>query len=157
MKEYQNNKQPFMTIKTIYYAMMLGVIVFGAVIYYTAKTPAFNLDVNDIFIFIVPVLLVLGIFASNFIYKSLIAKIDTNLDLQTKIAQYTSATIIKGTLLELPALLAVVVASFTDNMLFLIFALLMLFVMYTKVPAKEKFEEEVPLTFNEKSELNSIT
>ena len=149
-------KEQIKTLKIIYSALIIGVLVFATYVYFSFKNPMYKFDVNDMFSFVVPVLAISGIFISSFLYKSMLNKIDTNDSLQSKFAKYQTATLLKGAMLEGPALLASVASLLTNNAIYLIVVIVMLFIMYLKFPTFEKFKSEVTLSLEEKSHLNTL-
>ncbi|MDY7393637.1 hypothetical protein UMM65_00135 [Aureibaculum sp. 2210JD6-5] len=154
-----NNTQQnsvFKTIQLIYGALIAGIAVFTIVVFTLVENMTYSLDVNDIFTIVVPITAVGGVLLSNFLYKSFINKISSNDSLSLKLAQYQTATLIKGACLEGSALLAVVATFLTNNITFLLVSLLLIVIMYLKFPKKEKFKEEVKLTFEEKSEFDRL-
>ena len=154
-----NNTQQhgiFKTIQIIYGALIAGIAVFTIVVFTMVENPNYTLDLEDIFTIVVPIAAIGGVFLSNFLYQSFINKISPSDSLSSKLTQYQTATLVKGACLEGPALLAVVATYITNNITFLLISLLLIVIMYLKFPKKEKFKEEVKLTFEEKSELDRL-
>ncbi|MET2985228.1 hypothetical protein [Aureibaculum conchae] len=156
MDNNTNQQGIFKTIQIIYGALILGITVFTIVVFVMVENPNYALNFEDIFTIIVPIAAVGGVFLSNFLYQSFTNKISPNDSLNSKLTQYQTATLAKGACLEGPALLAVVATYLTNNITFLLIAMLLIVVMYLKFPKKEKFKEEVKLTFEEKSELDRL-
>ena len=99
-----NNTIPFSakfkTIQTIYGAFIAAVLAFSIVVYMSADNLVYIADMNDIFMTIVPIFSLVGIFVSNYIFKQLLSKIAVVDSLDEKFAKYQSATLVKGALLE---------------------------------------------------------
>jgi len=146
----------FRTMQIIYGSFMLGILAFSLFAYFSMDNLVYEIDMDDVFTFIVPFLALSGVFISPILYKSTIRKIQSTDTLQTKIATYQSATIIKGAMLEAPALLAVVAAFLANNGVFLIIVALLLIIMYLRFPSQEKFENEVDLSMEEKSKIDKL-
>ena len=142
----------FKTIQLIYLAFILAVLVFTIVIIFLAEKPKYFTDMNDIFIYIVPVLSITGIFMSEYLFKTNLSSITSKDDLSSKLGKYTTATLIKGSLLEAPALLAAIVSHLSNDFIYLIFTAVLLLMMYLRFPKPSKFEGEVQLTMDEKSQ-----
>ena len=153
MENSGNKYGIFKTIQIIYGAFILAVIVFSGVVFYGIEPQTFNLNVNDPFTIVVPIVAISSIFLSNILYQKMLEKIPTTSGLQSKLAHYQTATIVKGAVLESSALLTTVAAFVTNTISFLLITVI---VMYLKFPKKEKFKEEVKLTFKEKSELDRL-
>lgn len=146
----------FKTIQTIYGALIFGIIVFIIVVFTLAENPNYTIDSKDIFTIVVPIAAIGGILLSNFLYQSSINKISPSDSLSSKLNQYQTATLIKASCLEGPALLAVVASFQSNNITFLGIAMLLVVIMYLKFPKKEKFVAEVKLSFEEKSEFDRL-
>ena len=156
MNESNNPTNPFKIVQIIYGSFMFGVLAFLLFTYFSIDNPVYLLDMDDIFTFIVPLLALSGVFISPILFASMIRKIEPADILQTKIAKYQSATIVKGAMLEAPALLAVVATFLSNNITFLLIAALLLIIMYLRFPSPKKFESEVVLSMEEKSKINKL-
>lgn len=143
-------------IQTVYTSFMLAVAVFIGVAIYTSQPMELKIDYEDSLTFIVPVLTVVGIFGGSFIYKSSLKSILSSDSLDQKLAKFSAANIVRGALLEGPALLATVGAMNGKNYYFLIFSGILLLMMYFFFPTKNHFVEQARLTFEEKSEINTL-
>ena len=149
-------KSSFKTIQIIYGALIFGVLAMSVLIYSMLEDPIYKVDMSDKFFIIVPILTVIGIFLSSYLYRLNIDKIESRDSLPSKLAKYQSANIIKGAVLEASALFASVASLLTNNLLYLVFTLVLLVVMYLKLPTLLKFENEVVLDMKEKSELKML-
>lgn len=156
MDNTTDQKGIFKTIQIIYGALIGGIAVFTIVVFTLIDNPTYEIDSNDIFTIVVPLFAIGGVFLSNFLYQSFINKIPRTASLNSKLVQYQTATLIKGACLEAPALLAVVATFLSGNIIFLGIALLLVVFMYLKFPKREKFKEEVKLSFEEKSEFDRM-
>ena len=156
MNNSGNTKSTFKTIQIIYSALILGILAMSVFIYTTLEDPIFMVDMNDKFFVIVPILTIIGIFLSSYLYRMNIDKIESSDSLPSKLAKYQSANLIKGAVLEAPALFASIASLLTNNLLYLLFTLVLLVIMYFKFPTILKFENEVVLDMKEKSELNKL-
>jgi hypothetical protein len=154
-----NNTIPFSakfkTIQTIYGAFIVAILAFSVVFYMSADNPVYIADMNDIFMTIVPIFSLVGIFVSNYIFKQLLSKIAVTDSLDEKFAKYQSATLVKGALLEAPALFAIVAVVVSNNLVYFVFTAVLVLLMYLRFPKLSKFEVEVPLTKDEKTEIHN--
>tara|TARA_R110002073_G_scaffold72537_1_gene177118 strand:+ start:80893 stop:81366 length:474 start_codon:yes stop_codon:yes gene_type:complete len=151
-----NYAATFKVTQTIYGAFIFGIIAFSVVVFGILKSTTFAIDVNDLFTMVVPIVALGGILLSDFLFKNQINKITTSDSLQSKLAKYQSATILKGACLEGPALLAIVATFLSENLSFLGITALLVLLMYLKFPTKDKFVNEVTLSMKEKSEFNRL-
>ena len=146
----------FKTIQVVYTALIIGILVLSAVLYYISNNLRYELELSNPFALVVVIVAASGIFLSPILYRSILNGIQSSANLKSKLNKYMTATIVKGALLEGPALLASIVAYITQNGLFFIVTALMLLVMYLKFPSKVKFLSEVQLSMDEKSQLNQF-
>lgn len=154
MNQSTSKSHTFKILQIIYTAFIFGVLALSVFIYFSLKNAIYQVNTDDIFTIVIPIIALSGIFMSTFVYKTMLSKIDTSDTLQAKITKYQTANIVKGALLEGPALLASVVVMLTNNLFFFVFTATMVLIMYLRFPTKVKFESEVPLTLEDKSELN---
>ncbi len=150
------NKGVFKTLQIIYSAFMFGIIVFLLVVLYQVNKLYFLINMDDIFTIIVPLMTLSGIVVSfilNNNFKKMLLPEDT---LQVKLTKFQSASIIKGALLEGPALIAIVATFVSGNYFFLLFSIVLLLVMYLQFPSKQKFAQLAQLSFEEKSKLDTL-
>ena len=134
----------------------MGVVAFLLFTVFTVPMSIFAYNDGSIFVFIVPLFFVLGVFLSDFLFKKSILKIRNTDSLFQKLTKYQSANIMRGAPLEGAGLMAVVAAFTTSNYYYLIFAVLSIILMLLNFPSKNKFENLVELSFDEKNKLNQI-
>ncbi|WP_117883281.1 hypothetical protein [Aureibaculum luteum] len=144
----------FKTLQIIYGALIAGIVVFSVVAFILIDTPVYDIDITNIFTIVVPIMAVGSIFFSDSVYQSMVKRISPNNTLNSKLAQYQIATIVKGAWLEAPALIAIVAAFQSNNIIFLFVSILMAVIMYLKFPKKEIFKQEVKLSFEEKTKFD---
>ncbi|RPD98662.1 hypothetical protein EGM88_05590 [Aureibaculum marinum] len=150
----QNNI--FKTLQIIYGAFVLGVVIVTIVSFLLIENPSYEIELSNVFTIVVVVVTFGGLFLSDFLYKSLLSKIVSNQSLNSKLAQYQTATLVKGACLEAPAMLAIAVAFTSNNVTFLLISLFIAVIMYLKFPKKEKFKEEVTLNFEDKTKFDRL-
>ena len=146
----------FKTLQIIYGALIAGIVVFSVVAFILIDTPVYDIDITNIFTIVVPIMAVGSIFFSDSVYQSMVKRISPNNTLNSKLAQYQTATIVKGAWLEAPAFIAIVAAFQSNNIIFLFVSVLMAVIMYLKFPKKEIFKQEVKLSFEEKTEFDRL-
>lgn len=156
MDNTANKNSTFKTIQFIYLSFMFAVVSFSVVAYFLIENQIFTIDNSDIFTIVVPIVAISSIFLSNWLYQKTVCKSTKTDDLRSKLATYQTATIIKGAILESAALLATVATFVSGNVAFLIVTFIVVIIMYVKFPKKEKFKEEVKLSFEEKSEFDKM-
>ncbi|WP_158977755.1 hypothetical protein [Cellulophaga sp. L1A9] len=142
------------TLTIIHTFLVLSLAVFAAFTFFGGPgfVNDFNIE-NDVFIYIVPIVAVIGYFASKFLYTKALSAIDSSATLNTKLALYQKANILKYALIEGPAFLAFI--QFLSNgytLYFTIGATLMLYLTMQK-PSKTKTIEELSLNTTERESL----
>lgn len=143
----------FKSLQFIYGALIIGVLVFSTVVYFYAENLHFAFDGNSMYGMLVPMLAIVALITSPMLFKGTLNSINPQDELSTKITKYQSANIIRGAILEVPALLGAAITLSTGNYYFLVFSLLMIVAMIFAFPSKQKFMETVQLSFGEKSKL----
>ena len=155
-----NSQQPKDFIKTlqiIHWALVLGVLVFTAVIAYTQKnTLYFSYTENKMFLYMAIIISFIGNMASKQLYAKLISQINVNQKLFDKAAKYSTAHILRVAMLEFPALMCVIFAMQSNNSFYFILVAILVIIMIAIFPSKEKFINDVPLTPKEKSMLEKL-
>lgn len=95
------------TLTIIHALLVLGLAAFAAFTFFSGPgfVNQFSTE-NDVFIYIIPIVAIVGYFASKYLYTKELASIKTSDNLKTKLALYQKANILKFALLEGPAFLA---------------------------------------------------
>ena len=133
----QSSKKYFKFISIIHLAMMLGVILFGIVVYIFVadfQNPDTQSELAKLLVYIVPGLVIAGIIASNIIFRLKLNAIIGSGDLKVKMAVYRESLIIRYILLEGPALFALVAIYMTNNSNFMVYAGLLVVLLAMKRP-----------------------
>lgn len=146
----------FNSLQIIYGAFIIAVTTFLAVVLYLSESLYFEINTDDVYIFVVPLLSVVSIFSNTYLFNNSLKVITPNDDLQTKFSKYQAANIVRCGVLEAPALLGIVATHNSGNYLFLIFSGVMTLVMLFYFPTKDKFINTVQLSFEEKSKLDTF-
>ena len=141
------------TLSIIHLALMSGALFFGLIMYTSISDWVFTTPhPEDIFLFIVPLAALGGIYIGHLLYQKQIRLAATQNTLRGKITSYQTAFLIKMALAEGPALLAIIAATNTKNLLYLcIGGVLVVYMMLLK-PNKERIARELAFTMNQKSQ-----
>ena len=140
--------------QVIFFALLMGIILFACVAFYANKDLTFLvLDMQNPFTLIVPVLLIAGGAGGNFLFKKIISQIKNAKNLQQKIGIYTSSSIIRYALIEGPILLSIVAFLISANLFFLIFTLGGVLYFLSLKPNAEKIARQADLTYDERNEV----
>jgi hypothetical protein len=144
MKFMENSQQTtgsyFKMLSIIHLFLVLGIVLFGVVV--TFIITDFQHPDNDsylakLFVYLVPGMVITGIVASNMISTFKLNALNENNDFNLKMKGYSEVLIIRYMLLEFPSLFALVVVFMTSNMIYLMYAGLLVVLLIIKRPTKK--------------------
>lgn len=139
--------KPFLQILSmLHIGLLIGLIAFTFFAYYTGdalKTESY--PNGDIFFYLVPIGAIIGYFLSNSVFKNMVHKIPEKLPLQSKLARYQSASLIKYAILEAPAFLALFAFLQSSNALYLTIAVTLIIYFFTQRPTEDKIKKALSL------------
>ncbi len=146
-------KETFKTLNIIYLALIGGQLAFFAVVFFVLK-PAPQED--DFFQMLVPIVSIMTIVASFFIYKMLKEKATEMDSLEDKVTHYRTSNIVRYALVEGGNLFAIVVFLLTGQTFLLAFFALGLIVFFFYRPSVQGFINDFEMSDGEASKLNNI-
>ncbi len=141
-----NFKSFLRTISIVHLAMMGGLLVFSAFFLITSEEMGSLSFTQQPFEFLIPALLVGGVFGGKFISKMMLTKETQNKTLKQKLAIYQTAHIVRVAPIEGIGFFAAVTYLTTNNLFFLLIAGVALLIMFTLIPTKEKIESALPIS-----------
>lgn len=145
------------TISIIHLGLMTGPVLFGFVAYSQTKNSFLDYsDTSDVFLIVVPLFALTGIFVGNLIFKQAMKSAERTEGLQTKLARYQTASLIKYALIEGPAFLGVVAFFITGNLTYLYIAGVLILYLYLLRPTKDKIERGLGLRGKERDQFNRL-
>jgi hypothetical protein len=115
-----------------------------------ANAPAADIK----WVYVLPVVLIIGLASAWFLFKAMVKKIDPGIRLQDKLPKYASALIIRSALLELPGLLAAIVAYLTFETFYLGGAFLIFLAFILLRPSRHTIAEDLGLSTKERELLD---
>ncbi|MDD4967963.1 MAG: hypothetical protein PHT07_00890 [Paludibacter sp.] len=133
----QSTKEFFKLASFIHLGLILGVVLFGMIVYFFLadfQHVDTTTEFPKLLVYLVPGLVVVGIVASNMMYRIRLNEVKERGDLKTKMQGYRESLIIRYMLLEGPALFALVAVFRTNNSSFMVYAGLMVVLMALKRP-----------------------
>lgn len=148
----QTSNEYFRALSIVHLALTIGLVCMGLIGFYLifSGTMSNNMtDLNMTFLYIVPIFILGGLFGSNWIYKNKLSGLKEENDLKTKMTNYRGILIIRYAFLEGPAFFAFVSALLTSNLLFLVFAGLMIIFMIYWRPTKSSVIADLELNQQE--------
>ena len=141
------SKQYFRALSIIYYALMIGPLIFVGVVLFLKSEIALNINPKLEFIitFITPVVVVVGFFFSRSFFKNQLEKIKRENDLILKMQKYRSALIIKYSILEFCLLIPAIATLLTENTIFLVFSIIVALLFFVDKPSAIRAARELEL------------
>ena len=148
----QTTKEYFKTLSILHLALTIGLVFLGLIGFYLIFSGIMSnnmTDLNMIFYYIDPILIIGGLYGSNWIYKNKLSALKEENDLKTKMTNYRGVIIVRYAFLEGPAFFAFVSALLTGNLIFLAFAgLVIIFMIYWR-PTKSSVISDLELNQQE--------
>ncbi len=153
----QTSKIFFRTLNMFYIAMLIGQIMFLAIILFL------KIAVGDIsskglsfpFSVLVPTLTIVGFVAGNLIYRYKIKRANPKREITDKMQLYFTGTMIKLAIVEGTSLFSIVVFLITGEIYFLIFTLFLLTTFIVSSPSKQKAIIDLKLNLAETELVNN--
>ena len=140
----------------IHLALFMGQTLFAAVVLFISKDPALNLKPgNDVLFYIVPFMLLAGIFGGSFVYKQQMAKLGEKTSLTEKLQVYQKALIIRYALSEGVSMLSIVCMLLTGNVYYLILTGINILYFIVIRPTKFKIFDDLNLGYEDQAEMDA--
>ena len=140
-----NFKSFLRTLTVIHFAMIGGLIMMTVVFMTSNKLGSLSFT-QEPFEFLIPALLIGGIFIGKFIAKVILTKEIQNKTLRQKLGIYQTAHIVRVAPIEGIGFFAAITYSTTNNLFFLLIAGIAILIMFTLIPTKEKIENAIPIS-----------
>src|SRR5688500_17277054 len=102
MKQATTSKQFFFALNITYYMQAFAVLFFALVVWFLISQGSEPVSEDKMWMVIVPIVMVMSLTASHFVFRMNVGRIDKSLPLKTKMPKYANALIIRSALLELP-------------------------------------------------------
>jgi hypothetical protein len=158
MKKQITSKQYFQTVTLVYWIQAFSLLLFSSVIYFLivsgskSSAPATNAAGWS---FALPVVLLIALASSYFLFRYMVKGISPKLRLQEKMPKYASAILIRSALIQLPGLFAALVAFMTFEVYYLGGSLMMVLVFLVLRPSKQTAAEDLQLSQKERTQLDN--
>ncbi len=148
-------KPVFQQLNVLYYALLVGQVLFAAVVYFLLSNDMTDHALPDasLFQWLVPPVIMAGAGAAYLLNRQRQAQLDQLADLPAKTDHYRSSVIIRSALMEGANLFAVIAALIDVNMTYLFyFAVGLLAFIYFR-PSKDEFSSAYDLSAAEREQL----
>ncbi|MGC1514340.1 MAG: hypothetical protein WA810_02085 [Maribacter sp.] len=142
-------KSFFKTLTLIHAALVGGLVLVTVFAILQEKGFESYTDPGNVFLYIVPIVALIGYFGSQFVFRKAMAKILLDQSLKEKLNGYFAALVMKFAFLEAPALLALFAYYSSGNALPLVIALCLLAYLIVQRPTKNHSIHCLPLTRDE--------
>ena len=144
----------FKSLQAIHIGVMLSVIFISLLLYINIKeTLQLNFDGDKTFMFMAIIIGYGGKFVGKMMFNRLMSQLPFKAGLALKSEKYKVAHIVRLVLLEFPALMCLYFGYVTNNSFYLIVVGLLVFMMLTVFPSRNRFSDEVELNNDEKTQL----
>ncbi len=153
----QTSKEYFKALQIVYFALIAGQVLFGLLTFYLIQTGLFDGDqkeLRNIFIYIVPVFVVGGLFGSSILFKKGLNSAKEKTSLYEKMSDYRSTLIVRYALLEGPSFFGIVVFLITGDYLFLGMSGLIIAVFFTLMPTVNRAVNDLELSVHDTHTVN---
>ncbi|MGF1534230.1 MAG: hypothetical protein ACFCUI_11040 [Bernardetiaceae bacterium] len=110
-------KSIFQRIQVLHLALLGGQVIFGGVVYFLAADIESNIE-EDVFVLVVPLLLLSGMGAGLFLFKQKVAQAKTLEGFEAKMNGYFVAALLRMALLEGPVIFAFAAYLLTESIMF---------------------------------------
>lgn len=134
-------KAQLTTLIIIHFSLIFGVIMFMSVVYFLLlDDAAVDRELYNSFIYIVPIVGLLGYFIGEFLFNKIIASSEGK-PWNRRMQSYQTALIAQLALLEAPALLGIIASLLTNSANFMVISIVLLVIMYLKRPTEDKIRK----------------
>ena len=134
----------------IWAALIMGMLFFGAISVFLVTSGVMKVDQMEqfaTFIYIVPSLAIVCVFAAFMVFKQKLAAIREKSDIIAKIAEYRAALIIRWALLEGPAFFGIVSYLLTGNIILLSVAVAIIAIFILLIPSRARLEVDLEINY----------
>jgi len=144
------------TLSILHISLFVGLMLFSLFAYFQNGNFTANMQQEDVFIYLVPLLAATGYFASKLLFLKRVKAIKTEEKLQTKLSKYHSASLVKYALIEGPAFFALFSYYGNGNALYFVIAISLMAYLFVQRPSAIKLIKELPLTLEEKKHFDTL-
>lgn len=130
----------------IHAALVLGILLFAAIIYKQGgQTIAGYPSESDIFIYIVPILAMVGYFGGEFMFNRLLTSINDKNTLKQQLIGYLQASIFRFAFLEGASLMSIIAYKLNNTYLYLVIAIVLILYLLKLRPTRNKIISDLKL------------
>lgn len=150
----QTSKKYFRSLSLIHYALLAGKVVFaGFALYLNYGKIQSVTSLNELFIYMVPLIALVAVLLSQLIYRQQSTKLKTYNTLVPKMTEYQRIFVIRLALIEGATLFAIVVYMMTVEAIFIAIAVLLIVYFVLLRPSIAKIAMDLELNASDKMKL----
>lgn len=153
----RQSKDFMKSMQLIHFSFLFIIVVFGAYVALNAGEQLFfSYEEDKMFLYMAIAISFVGNLSSKYLYAKLLKQIPADADLSKKAVKYSTAHIFRVAMLEFPALMCVIFVMESNNSFYFILVGILILMILSVYPTKQKFANEVPLSAKEKSMLENL-
>ncbi len=139
-----------MTLSIIHAVLTFGVFLFTIIVFMMAdKVILGYTDSESVFIYIVPIVAMIGYFGSNYFFNKQLTGMVKSKSLKEKLMLYLQASIVRFAFLEGAAFFSSVSFMINNNVFYLVISLLLILYLFKLRPTKKKLIGHLSLSLEE--------
>jgi hypothetical protein len=138
----------FITLNIIFIALLSAQFIYFAIGLFLIQTGSVPVqtELDKIFMFIAPVIVLSGIIAAKFIYSKMVSSFDKNLPLDNKIMSYRNSGLVRLALIEGVNIFNISIMIITGNYLYTAYFLILIAFYILFKPSKDNFIVEYQIS-----------
>ncbi|MGB5556108.1 MAG: hypothetical protein WBM83_15740 [Flavobacteriaceae bacterium] len=144
------------TLSIVHLFFVVGLVVFAIIAYWQLETFVTQIDGNDTLLYIVPVVALIGYFGSQFVFKQALKAIPKTDAIDTKLAKYKTATILKFALIEGAAILALIAFHGSGIVLYFVIGICLIAYLIVQKPNYERLKNDMALSLAETEQIDTF-
>lgn len=145
------------SLQLIHFSLLFIIVVFAAYVGLNAGEQLFfSYEEDKLFLYLAILISFVGNLSSKYLFNKLLKQIPADIDLAQKAVKYSTAHIFRVAMLEFPALMCIIFVMESNNSFYFILVGILILMILSVYPTKQKFTNEVPLSTKEKSMLENL-
>jgi hypothetical protein len=155
MKKPITSQSYFKTLNIIYFSQAVTPLAFSLVVIYLLQSHKPIIENTAFWYYLVPMVLLGCIGMGYYIFNAIMKRIPSTLSLKEKMPKYSSAILIRSSLLEAPALLGAIAAYITGEVYHLATPFIVVLVSILLRPTKNSITLDLNLSPQERAKLDN--
>ncbi|PCI00437.1 MAG: hypothetical protein COB81_08850 [Flavobacteriaceae bacterium] len=144
----------FKSLQAIHIGIMISIVFISLLLFINIKESLhLNFEGDRTFMFMAIIIGYGGKFVGKMMFNRLMSQLPFKSGLSLKTEKYKAAHIVRLILLKFPSFMCLYFAFVTNNSFYFIVVGLLVFMMLTVFPSRNRFSEEVELNKDEKTQL----